>query len=111
MAEISYPRDCFPPVIIQHAVWLYLRFTLSYQDVEECPTQRGLDISYELTSATNWGLGEVAVQVHKSAVSQSAPKSCPGPSVARRDLSQKRDFTSSAEGVRAGVNSRVGSHR
>jgi hypothetical protein len=35
MAEISYRRHRFPPVIIQHAVWLYLRFTLSYRDVEE----------------------------------------------------------------------------
>ena len=35
MALISYARHQFPPVIIQHAVWLYLRFTLSYRDVEE----------------------------------------------------------------------------
>jgi hypothetical protein len=35
MAKISYRRHRFPPVIIQHAVWLYLRFTLSYRDVEE----------------------------------------------------------------------------
>ena len=35
MTEISYRRHRFPPVIIQHAVWLYLRFTLSYRDVEE----------------------------------------------------------------------------
>jgi len=34
-------------VIIQHAVWLYLRFTLSYRDVEELLAERGLDISYE----------------------------------------------------------------
>jgi transposase-like protein len=47
MAEISYRRHRFPPVIIQHAVWLYLRFTLSYRDVEELLAERGLDISYE----------------------------------------------------------------
>jgi transposase-like protein len=34
-------------VIIRHAVWLYLRFTLSYRDVEELLSERGLDISYE----------------------------------------------------------------
>ena len=34
-------------MIIQHAVWLYLRFTLSYRDVEELLAERGLDISYE----------------------------------------------------------------
>src|SRR6202022_3166458 len=47
MAEISYRRHRFSPVIIQHAVWLYLRFTLSYRDVEELLAERGLDISYE----------------------------------------------------------------
>ena len=47
MAEISYRRHRFPPVIIQHAVWLYLRFTLSYRDVEELLAERGLDISYD----------------------------------------------------------------
>ena len=31
----------------QHAIWLYLRFTLSYRDVEELLAARGLDISYE----------------------------------------------------------------
>src|SRR5215831_5869948 len=47
MAKISYRRHRFPPVIIQHAVWLYLRFTLSYRDVEKLLAERGLDISYE----------------------------------------------------------------
>src|ERR1700680_2325529 len=47
MAEISYRRHRFSPVIIQHAVWLYLRFTLSYRDVEELLAERRLDISYE----------------------------------------------------------------
>src|ERR1700737_1030488 len=44
MAPISYRRHRFPPVVIQHAVWLYLRFTLSYRDVEELLAERGLDI-------------------------------------------------------------------
>ena|SRR6516164_4928529 len=46
MAEISYRRR-FPPAIIQYAVWVYLRFTLSSRDVEELLAERGLDISYE----------------------------------------------------------------
>ena len=33
--------------IIQYAIWLYLRFTLSYRDVEELLAERGLDISYK----------------------------------------------------------------
>src|SRR6202790_3720283 len=47
MFPISYRRHRFPPAVIQHAVWLYLRFTLSYRDVEELLAQRGLDLSYE----------------------------------------------------------------
>src|SRR2546430_8271026 len=31
MKAISYARHRFPPDIIRHAVWLYLRFTLSYR--------------------------------------------------------------------------------
>src|SRR5580692_7447899 len=47
MVEISYRRHRFPPVVIQDAVWLYLRFTLSYRDVEDLLAERRLDISYE----------------------------------------------------------------
>src|SRR3954454_19214995 len=47
MMELSYRRHRFPPAVIQHAVWLHLRFTLSYRDVEELLAERGLDISYE----------------------------------------------------------------
>jgi hypothetical protein len=47
MAQLSYQRHRFPPSIIQQAVWLYLRFTLSYRDVEDLLAERGLDISYE----------------------------------------------------------------
>src|SRR5258705_3006077 len=47
MSPISYARHQFPPDVIRHAVWLYLRFTLSYRDVEDLLAERGLDISYE----------------------------------------------------------------
>ncbi len=47
MKPISYARHRFPPAIIRHAVWLYLRFTLSYRDIEDLLAERGLDISYE----------------------------------------------------------------
>jgi transposase-like protein len=45
--ELLYRRHRFPPVVIHHAVWLYLRFPLSYRDVEDLLAERGLDISYE----------------------------------------------------------------
>jgi transposase-like protein len=35
MAPLSYHRHRLPAEIIQHAIGLYLRFTLSYRDVEE----------------------------------------------------------------------------
>ena len=47
MAQLSYRRHRFPASIIQQAIWLYLRFTLSYRDVEDLLAERGLDISYE----------------------------------------------------------------
>ena len=33
--------------IIQHAVWLYHRFPLSYRDVQELLHQRGIEVSHE----------------------------------------------------------------
>jgi putative transposase len=47
MKQISYSRHRFPGSIIQHAVWLYFRFPLSYRDVEDMLTERGIDVSYE----------------------------------------------------------------
>ena len=35
MVTLCYRRHHFPPEIIQHAIRVYLRFTLSYRDVEE----------------------------------------------------------------------------
>ena len=47
MNQISYKGHRFPAEIIQHAVWLYCRFTLSFRDVEDLLAERGFDISYE----------------------------------------------------------------
>jgi putative transposase len=47
MQPICYARHQFPSEIIRHAIWLYLRFTLSYRDVEEILVERGLNVSYE----------------------------------------------------------------
>ena len=46
MAHLSYTRHLFPPAVIQHSIWLYLRFALSYRDVEELLAERGLEVSY-----------------------------------------------------------------
>ena len=42
-----YKRHRFPGEIISHAVWLYYRFLLSYQDVEELLAEREIAVSYE----------------------------------------------------------------
>jgi putative transposase len=54
MQKISYARHRFPGSIIQHAVWLYFRFPLSYRDVEDMLTERGIDVSYE--TVRRWAL-------------------------------------------------------
>ena len=54
MQKISYARYRFPPAIIQHAVWLYYRFPLSYRDVEDLLAERGIDVSCE--TVRRWAL-------------------------------------------------------
>jgi transposase-like protein len=44
---ISFAHHRFPHAVIRHAVWLYVRFTLSYRDAEDLLAERGLDVSYE----------------------------------------------------------------
>jgi putative transposase len=47
MTKISYGGYRFPPEIIQQAIWLYVRFTLSFRDVEDLLAERGIAVSYE----------------------------------------------------------------
>jgi len=54
MKQISYSRHRFPDSIIQHAVWLYFRFPLSFRDVEDMLAERGIDVSYE--SVRRWSV-------------------------------------------------------
>jgi putative transposase len=49
MQKISYAGYRFPPEIIHQAIWLYLRFTLSFRDVEDLLAERGILVSYETT--------------------------------------------------------------
>ena len=51
MTRISYKRHRFPLTVIQHAVRLYFRVTLSLRDVEEMMAHRGVDVSYETVRA------------------------------------------------------------
>jgi len=47
MQKLSYSRHRFPPLIIQHSIWLYFKFSLSYRDVEDLLAERGIEVSYE----------------------------------------------------------------
>jgi hypothetical protein len=47
MKKISYRGYRLPPEIIQQAIWLYLRFTLSLRDVEDLLAEQGIMVSYE----------------------------------------------------------------
>ncbi len=84
MNKISYSGYRFPPEIIQQAIWLYLRFTLSLRDVEDLLAERGVAVSYEtvrrwvnhfgpmiaadlrkrrLKPRTTWHLGELYLKI------------------------------------------------
>jgi len=54
MSMPSYSGYRFPADIIQRAVWMYLRFTLSFRDVEDLLAERGLIVSHE--SVRRWVL-------------------------------------------------------
>src|SRR6202043_1063377 len=47
MTKISHSGYRFPPEIIQQAIWLYIRFSLSFRDVENLLAERGIMVSYE----------------------------------------------------------------
>lgn len=47
MEPISYRRHRFPPSVIQHAIWLHYRFTLSFRDVEDLLAERYINVFYE----------------------------------------------------------------
>jgi len=47
MKASLYSRHRFPSEIISHCVWLYFRFNLSYRDIEEMMSVRGIIFTYE----------------------------------------------------------------
>jgi putative transposase len=47
MSTIRYRGYRFPPEIIQHSVWLYLSFTLSFRDTEDLLAERGIILSHK----------------------------------------------------------------
>ena len=45
--------------IIQHSVWLYYRFPLSYRDVQELLHQRGIQVRHETLREWNIKFGSL----------------------------------------------------
>jgi transposase, IS6 family len=46
IARSAFAGFCFPPEVIVVAVCWYLRFGLSYRDVEELLAQRGIEVDH-----------------------------------------------------------------
>ena len=44
---LKYKNPRFPAEIISHAVWLHFRFCLSFRDMEELLSERGIKVTYE----------------------------------------------------------------
>ena len=66
MTKISYSGYRFPPEIIQQAIWLYVRFTLSFRDVEDLLAERGIVVSYEAVRRWVKHFGpKIAADLHK----------------------------------------------
>lgn len=70
---LSFKRHRFPPAVIRHAVWLYLRFTLSLRDVEEMLAHRGVEVSYETIKCWTLKFGQ------QIAASLNARRRAPSP--------------------------------
>lgn len=62
-STISFKHHRFPPQIVSHAVWLYLRFNLSLREMEEMLLERGIDVSYE--TIRRWAIKLGAVWISK----------------------------------------------
>ena len=74
MRRVSYARHRFPSAIIQHAVWLYFRFALSYRDVEGMLAERGIDVSYE--TVRRWVLKFGATYANRIRKRRPRPSDC-----------------------------------
>ena len=73
MDKLSYHRHRYPSIVIQQAVWLYFRFSLSYRDVEDMLAERGIDVSYE--TVRRWALKFGAI------IARKLRRGRPGPDV------------------------------
>jgi transposase-like protein len=63
--SLPYRGYRFPPEIISYCVWLYFRFSVSYRDIEELMTERGVTVTYETIRAWCYKFGQgYAKRIH-----------------------------------------------
>src|SRR6266850_3202557 len=73
-SETLYHRHRFPPETIRHCVWLDFRFSVSFRDVEELVSSRGISVTFGQTYANGlresnrpgdrWHLDEVFLKIN-----------------------------------------------
>ena len=64
--EIRYRRYRFPIEVVEQCIWLYFRFALSYRNIEEMMSKRGIQVSYETVREWCYKFGSLyAVQLRK----------------------------------------------
>src|ERR1700730_7270395 len=80
MTKISYTGYRFPPVIIQQAIWLYARFTLSFRDVEDLLAERGLAVSHE--TVRRW-VNHFGTRIALRTLSWTSSGCCPPSNIGR----------------------------
>ncbi len=74
MQNISYAGYRFPPEIIQQAIWLYVRFALSFRDVEDLLAERGIAVFYETVRRWVITSDQRSLLVCESAAQSLAPR-------------------------------------
>jgi putative transposase len=70
----SYTGYRFPAEVISHAVWLYFRFPLSLQMVDELLAARGVIVSHE--TVRQWALKELCWNLGDAVIRRRSVLAC-----------------------------------
>jgi hypothetical protein len=76
MDKLSYHRHRYPSIVIQHAIWLYFRFALSYRDVEDMLAERGIDVSYETVRRWAVKFGAIIAGIFEATLALGVSGAC-----------------------------------
>ncbi len=75
----SYKGHRYPVEIINHCVWLYFRFPLSFREVEEMMLERGVVVSYETIRRWCAKFGQAYANELRRRRSRKSPRPTPLP--------------------------------